>query len=650
MMIMKKDIKSLMQIGLIFLLSGMFACTDYLEQDTDSVLDDAAPFRTFYNFQSFTEELYSLVPSIIKHTWEPDFNWGEDILVSTEGVNKASSRIDRGDFRSLLENNDVFLHRNRALNPDDSDSWKGNHKKDIWRSSWYGIHKANHGLANLELLLGNQEEKDLIKGQLLFFRAWFHFQIMMYWGPMPYIDEVLATDEPLRLPRPVDAEVADVARKITQDFRDAADLLPIHWDDTATGEEKKDFNRWRINRIMALGYLAKSNLWYSSPLLKKTIEGSASGTYDYMEEFAIEAAAAASELLKYVDSGVTEVQLQPWEDMNGVFYSVRENWLAPGGIEAIFQASNYFAQNTGWSGARTWLSGQLTDNRYTFAPTANYVNYYGMENGLPIDHPESGFDADYPWRGRDARFYKDIVYDGVSLVEGSLSRRNEWMRHATLHTPPGISYPHSENHSSGYRDQTNGSRTGYLTMKLVPQGMNKWDQYWAMAVAVNHELSYMRLADIYLMYAEAAAVAYGGANGKHPDYDLTAVEAINVVRNRAGVGPVHSSFTGSLPVFMDEVRRERAVELAFEAHRFNDLRRWLLLDKHPYNVKTGIEFDRPTDFVLETETSTASKDNGVLNYREVVLVERQLAERHYWLPILVEDASLYEEFFQNPGW
>ena len=43
---------------------------------------------------------------------------------------------------------------------------------------------------------------------------------------------------------------------------------------------------------------------------------------------------------------------------------------------------------------------------------------------------------------------------------------------------------------------------------------------------------------------------------------------------------------------MDEIRRERAVELMFEGHRFNDLQRWLLLTEAPYTIKTSQEFDR----------------------------------------------------------
>ena len=55
---------------------------------------------------------------------------------------------------------------------------------------------------------------------------------------------------------------------------------------------------------------------------------------------------------------------------------------------------------------------------------------------------------------------------------------------------------------------------------------------------------------------------------------------------------------------MDEVRRERAVELAFEGHRFNDLRRWKLLTVYPYNIKTMQKFDRVRAFIPVTHNDS----------------------------------------------
>jgi hypothetical protein len=94
---------------------------------------------------------------------------------------------------------------------------------------------------------------------------------------------------------------------------------------------------------------------------------------------------------------------------------------------------------------------------------------------------------------------------------------------------------------------------------------------------------------------------------------------------------------------------ERAVELAFEGHRYNDLRRWLLLDKAPYNKKTAVYFDRAAD-QTDAERYENPKNNHVLNLREEVLFTRQLSDMHYWFPFPRKDVQMYEGFKQNPGW
>ena len=98
---------------------------------------------------------------------------------------------------------------------------------------------------------------------------------------------------------------------------------------------------------------------------------------------------------------------------------------------------------------------------------------------------------------------------------------------------------------------------------------------------------------------------------------------------------------------MDELIRERAVELAFEGHRFTDLRRWLLLTEHPYNIKTRQHFDRAAPLDEDADP----KENAVVNFREEVIVDRSiLSNKHYWLPLKTDDVSMYPEFYQNPGW
>ena len=142
---------------------------------------------------------------------------------------------------------------------------------------------------------------------------------------------------------------------------------------------------------------------------------------------------------------------------------------------------------------------------------------------------------------------------------------------------------------------------------------------------------------------------------------MTAEEAVNRIRSRAGVANVDARYLDNPNSFMDEIRRERAVELAFEGHRFNDLRRWKLLTVYPYNIKTRQLFDRVTqpDATIDPETNALHpglditvdpKENEVKNWREEVIIERKLSAKHYWLPFKDDDVMIYPEFKQNPGW
>ena len=104
---------------------------------------------------------------------------------------------------------------------------------------------------------------------------------------------------------------------------------------------------------------------------------------------------------------------------------------------------------------------------------------------------------------------------------------------------------------------------------------------------------------------------------------------------------------GSTESFMSELRRERAVELSFEGHRFTDLRRWMLLLVKPYTLKTAVYFDRG---LPDKEVFADPINARVLNLKEEVLHERQFGEKHYWFPFLLDDVTMYPEFSQNPGW
>ncbi|PRY06825.1 putative outer membrane starch-binding protein [Pontibacter ummariensis] len=628
---MKSFIKVILRCSVALSLVLTTSCEDYLDATDESVISPDEAFENFTNFQGYTEELYHCIPDFTNAYWTNSWNWGEDEIQSSARDFHFGVKIDNGNFWGWQSEHDGWqagwMDRNNTNTNDDRFT------KSLWKLGWYGIRKANMGLENLDKMTGaTEEERNLIKGQLLFFRGWFHFQFMQYFGGLPYIDYVLPSDEKLTLPR---LSYQECAEKAAQDFREAADLLPVNWDNTTVGRRTLGKNALRINKIMALGYLGKNYLWAGSPLMNSESTGSRS----YNPELCQKAAAAFAELLNLCESGEAPYRLLPFSEYSKNFYTTSQNWQMPGGTEAIFRGPYYGANGSNWGTSKQYQPAPvIADGDVKFLPTANYVDYYGMANGLPIKDitqadAESGYDPAYPWRGRDPRFYNDIVFDGVKVVQGSMPDNVKDDRYANLFT------------GGSYRNVSTGSRTGYLLYKFIPITANKYDNGYGYGNSLNIHIPWMRLADIYIMYAEAAAQGYGAPNGKDPNYSKTAVEAINVVRDRAGVGHVADQFQGSLDAFTGEVRRERAVELAFEGHRFNDLRRWLLLTESPYTLKKSVEFDRAGEFNTEDP-----RQNRVVNLREEVILERKFSNKHYWLPLKNNDVNMYLEFAQNPGW
>ncbi len=621
---MKKLLKSFI-FGMLLTMFFITSCTEYLDKDPEAVISEEDAFQNFRNFQGYVEEMYNMIPDLAKGYWVSSFNWGDDEIITIgNGEYLMGHHIDRGNFRAYINKGDCFLDRNTTSTGD-------RFAKSVWRGSWAGIRKANIGIEAIEnglMIDATQQERDMIAGQLYFFRGWFHFQLIQYWGGLPYIDYVLPSDETPTLPR---QSYQECAEKIAVDLRKAADLLPISWEGTGPGSRTPGQNELRANKIWALGFLGKNYLWAGSPLMANGV----SGPKTYNAELCKQAAQAFGELLNLVETGQTQYALSTFEDYSSLFYTNRQSWLMPGGTEAIMRGPTYGADSY-WRQANSYQPQDMAEgDGILLAPTANYVNYFGMANGMPLNDPNSGFDPSFPWKDRDPRFYNNFIFDGIKVVKGTMSAQEEKWRYASLHT------------GGDYRnDDRKTSRSGYLNYKFIPIGANRWDTDYGYSSAHHIHLSYLRLADVYLMYAEAAAQGYGSPMAKSTNFSKTAVEAINTVRARAEVGEVAAEYLNSLDAFMGEVRRERAVELSFEGHRFNDLRRWLLLTEYPYNVKTTQHFDRAAPLDPEVDP----KENEVVNFREEVIVQRKLDSKHYWFPLKIDDTSMYPEFTQNPGW
>ena len=634
---------------------GTVSCTDYLDKTPDSDVNPEMAFSNFTNFQGFVEEVYNCIPNKESNWWCCTFNWGEDELMNTGGGDShVTAHFDLGDYRHWYNDDQSYLHSS-GLNPTSTD--KFHHSLE---HAWYCIRKMNLGLENLEKLANaTQEEKNFIKGQLLFFRAWWHQELIVWFGGMPYIDTVLPADEVLTLPR---LSFQECAQRCAEDFRAAADLLPDNWDNTTVGRRTLGKNDLRITKVCALGYLGKVLLWAASPLNENGAQTGASKngkTYAYNTTFATQAADALAEAINDIESGKTPYALAEYKysdiynhiaesgstsNFSDIFRSTGQNWRMPGSVEAIMRGVMPDINGSNWNFAKLWgpkVSNLVEHDAIIHMPTANYINYaYGMENGLPLDDPDSGFDPTHPFQNRDPRFYHDIMFDGFKFINTTPSADDKQFQYLEMYTG-GNMVP------SGNPDRyADGSRTGYFCQKLVPHQCNKYDGMYNWGGALQTYLPYMRVADIYLMYAEAGA-AIQGANYKSGKCQHTAEGAINVLRDRVGAGHVADKFLSDKNKFMDEVRRERACELAFEGFRWNDLQRWLLLTESPYNIKTLQSFYRVGNYDYENEDPRYAEVTG---WKEEVILERNLGVKHYLLPLKESDVHLYPEFGQNPGW
>ena len=523
-------------------------------------------------------------------------------------------------------------------------------------------------------------------GQMYFFRAWWHFELMCYFGGLPYIDQTFVDGHIPELPR---LSFQECAERCAQDFERAYELLPLDskdWDATLVAKDNSTINnnQLRVTKFMALCYLGKCYLWAGSPLMKefeKTKDGGVANllgasqngkTYDYDAKYCKLAAEALGKALDMVAKGQVEYKLATFKFANiydherneqttsedefysNIFYTVKQGWKMPGICEVIFRGAHPGVNSSNWNCAKIFgpkIAGLVDHDNIIHHPTGNLIDQYGMANGQPIYlvqnghyvvNPKAEWDPTHPYKGRDPRFYNDIVFDGFHYVLKTDNLNSEQKKHeyCSLYTDGAM------------RSIDNGSSTGYFIQKLIPHQCNHGDNWYDYGMALQSYLPYMRLSDVYLMFAEAmAGFATDMKDLKQsstycPSY--SAVAAINALRDRVGMEGVQDNFLDTREHFIDEVRRERTVELSFEGFRWNDLQRWLLLTEPPYTIKYSHEFERmqKADWFKKNDP----KDAEVANFHTKTLIKRPLEAKHYWFPFPEKDVYLYEGFKQNPGW
>ncbi|WP_248722384.1 RagB/SusD family nutrient uptake outer membrane protein [Seonamhaeicola sp. ML3] len=619
-------IKIVLLLGLLF----AFSCEEYLDIAPEAEIDITDVFATFRTSQGFVEEMYNLVVEYgtSGHSFQ-DYTFGDD----TFRTGQFSGAVDRGQLNNWVTQRFAYFGKNTHQNrPGDSNNNQARRRPRIWRGSMTGIRKANIVLANQDLMEGlSTEEKNVILGQAYFFRAFFHNEIMKFWGRFPHITEVF--EGAITIQRP--ETYKEVALSVNEDYKKAIELLPVNWDNETYGQATLGNNAGRVTKGAAYAFQGKNLLWAASPLMFFNNQPGID-TYTYDTELASMAAEAFAEVLKLAQAGEYSLA-QNMEDYKKVLWEVpRNRWpgLAPEARELIFAGSggSSVGQTIAFmaAGIPRPIGQSASGND---AATHNFIyNNFGMANGLSIEDDLSGaygptlYDPTKPFDNRDPRFDAWIFSDrDVISTRGGVQPQN---RVAQL-------WDDGSGNSGSHRGAGNVSRTGYMFKKFYPEingqyhvqrGNNIIRRFTGMRI-------HMRLTDVYLMYAEALHVAKGATTPSN-GFALTAEQAINTLRDRAGIPNVHPAIVADNIKFMDELRRERAVELSYEAHRWMDIRRWGVAHEDKYKMKTGLNFDKDWTF-----------------FEEFLLVERVCEyPKHYWLPFEANQTQFYEGFPQNPGW
>jgi hypothetical protein len=254
-----------------------------------------------------------------------------------------------------------------------------------------------------------------------------------------------------------------------------------------------------------------------------------------------------------------------------------------------------------------WASTGPSQNLFDDYEMSNGESPFMDSNGEKTINPASGYDPQNPYVNRDPRFYHTVIYDS-SVYHGDLHEM--WVS--------------SDGKTWGYDSEKQSSdnpRTCYILRKFMPdEGVElSWQEEYTNPWII------FRLGEIYLNYAEAKFELGDEA---------TCREYLSKIRERVGMPPIPNSVTGG--ELRKRLYNERRIELAFEEHRFWDLRRWKLA--------MDIE-NRPIYGMRITKDITT----GGKTFEPYILLQRKFLEHMYLLPI-ASDEIRKTSMAQNLGY
>ena len=280
-----------------------------------------------------------------------------------------------------------------------------------------------------------------------------------------------------------------------------------------------------------------------------------------------------------------------------------------------------------------WISPNGYSSWSGDTPLQNHVDAYEMADGSEFswDNPEQ---AEFPYANRDPRFHANILYNGRvwrSRSGGAAEADPRGVIQTGFYEVPGEANLRAGlDTREGPIQNWNGTRSGYnmakfLDNSIVPneqQAFNPWIHF--------------RYAEIVLNYAEAAVQLGMEAEG---------LAALNQIRSRVGMPDVPPGGDGNRSV-LEHIYQERQIELAFEGHRYFDVRRTMIAPEVYSEDNMGVRITGRLDPNGELLVTNTYK----YEYEFTLMQAKSWDDKNYFVPIPRAELNRNPQLVQNPGY
>ena len=615
------------------------SCEEFLDKSPDMGLTEDVVYRNYESLTGYLDNCYTnLEQNLLTH-----FRGAQGAHVGGWSDELASVRNDSPN---------INITSGSWLKVTRDESWElgvnGNQPAPLAASS---IRICTNVITNIEKVTLTDDERNKILGQAHFYRAWYYFQLIKRYGGMPIFDAPINGTAEQDLPRVTYQESQDW---LLTDLDEAVNMLPASWDDKNTG---------RPTKAAAMALRAMTELYAASPLMQNDLE--TISVKPYNKTRAESAAKYAWQTLEHLSTNST-FRLMTASEYKNIFYfsSTLESqpefiWYNRLYLNGKLRPAEVGDCHPKRSIRSLWLPSEAASGNIQNkdgdaagynAPTQNMVDMFDKKGAdgvyYPISDPRSGYDAEKtPFVDRDPRFYNNIIVPGEQfgkLANGDLYYFPLWeggVEPVEIKTNKNIN---------------SRQMTGYVCKKFMwPEALNfgnpdPTNSNWTMNI---YPTVYIRYAQVYLDLAEASFEATGSATARVSGVGMSAEEAINVVRNRVGLTNLPADIVADPAKFREAYRRERAVELMFENHRWWDIRRWMIAHElFAGNAPIrGMQATPPAG--VDPKASIKWDDvQFTYTYRSLDKEIRNFQMRNYWYPFTVADVSSVESLKQNPLW